>query len=31
VKGFPNVMPTYKTTLSHDDVEAVVEYMKTLK
>jgi len=31
VKGFPNVMPTYKTTLSKEDVDAVVEYIKTLK
>jgi len=31
VKGFPNVMPTYKTTLSKDDVDAVVAYLKTLK
>jgi len=31
VKGFPNVMPTYKTTLSDEDIEAMVAYMKTLK
>jgi cytochrome c oxidase subunit 2 len=31
VKGFPNVMPTYKTTLSPDDIDAVVAYLKTLK
>ncbi len=31
VKGFPNVMPTYKTTLSKDDLDAVVAYLKTLK
>ncbi len=31
VKGFPNVMPTYKTTLSKGDVDAVVAYLKTLK
>ncbi len=31
VKGFPNVMPTYKTTLPKDDIDAVVAYLKTLK
>ena len=31
VKGYPNVMPTYKTTLSPEDVDAVVEHLKTLK
>lgn len=31
VKGYPNVMPTYKTTLKPEEVEAVVEYMKTRK
>ena len=31
VKGRPNVMPTFKTTLSAGDVDAVVEYLKTLK
>jgi cytochrome c oxidase subunit 2 len=31
VKGFPNVMPTYKTTLSKEDIDAVVAYLKTLK
>lgn len=30
VKGFPNVMPTFKTTLSADDVTAVIAYLKTL-
>ena len=30
-KGFPNVMPTYKTTLSKEDIDAVVAYLKTLK
>lgn len=31
VKGYPNVMPTFKTSMPPDDVEAVVEYLKTLK
>jgi cytochrome c oxidase subunit 2 len=31
VKGYPNVMPTFKTTLSPGDVEALVEHMKALK
>lgn len=31
VKGFPNVMPTYKTTLSKEDIDAVAAYLKTLK
>jgi cytochrome c oxidase subunit 2 len=31
VKGHPNVMPTFKTTLSPGDVDAVVAYLKTLK
>ncbi len=31
VKGFPNVMPTYKTTLSKEDIDAVVAYLKTLQ
>jgi cytochrome c oxidase subunit 2 len=31
VKGYPNVMPTFKTTLPPGDVDAVVEYLKTLK
>jgi cytochrome c oxidase subunit II len=31
VKGFPPVMPTFKTTLSSDDIDAVVAYLKTLK
>lgn len=31
VKGFPNVMPTYKTTLSKEDIDALVAYLKTLK
>ena len=30
VKGFPNVMPTYKTTLSKEDIDAMVAYLKTL-
>jgi cytochrome c oxidase subunit 2 len=30
-KGFPNVMPaTYKDTLSEEDVEALIEYIKSL-
>ena len=31
VKGYPNVMPTYKASMPPDDVRAVVEYLKTLK
>ncbi|MGE5664679.1 MAG: cytochrome c oxidase subunit II [Deltaproteobacteria bacterium] len=31
VKGFPNIMPTFKGTLSDDDVAAVVAHVKTLK
>ncbi|MDA8179876.1 MAG: cytochrome c oxidase subunit II [Desulfobacteria bacterium] len=31
VKGFPNVMPTYKASIPPEDVNAVVEYLKTLK
>jgi len=31
VKGYPNVMPTYKTSLPPEDVRAVVEYLKELK
>ena len=31
VKGYPNVMPTYKTSLPPEDVRAVVEYLKALK
>ena len=31
VKGFPNVMPTFKTTLSKEDIDAVTAYLKTLK
>jgi len=31
VKGYPNVMPTFKATIPPEDVKAVVEYMKTLK
>jgi cytochrome c oxidase subunit 2 len=31
VKGYPNVMPTFKTTLPPGDVDALVEYLKTLK
>jgi len=30
VKGFPNVMPTFKGTLSDDDVSAIIAYMKVL-
>ena len=30
VKGYPNVMPTYKTSMTPEDVRAVVEYLKTL-
>ena len=28
VKGYPNVMPTFKTTLSPDDIADLVTYMK---
>jgi cytochrome c oxidase subunit 2 len=28
VKGYPNVMPTYKTTLKPGEIEAVVEFLK---
>jgi len=31
VKGYPNVMPTFKTSMPPDDVRATVEYLKTLK
>jgi cytochrome c oxidase subunit 2 len=31
VKGYPNVMPTYKTSMKPGEVQAIVEYMKTLK
>jgi len=31
VKGYPNVMPTYKASMPPDDVRAVVEYLKSLK
>ncbi len=31
VKGFPNVMPTFKGTLSDDDVSAVIAHIRTLK
>jgi len=31
VKGYPNVMPTYKATLSKEDIDAVAAYLKTLK
>jgi len=31
VKGYQNVMPTFKTTLSAEDVNGVVEYIKGLK
>ena len=31
VKGYPNVMPTYKASMPPDDVRATVEYLKTLK
>jgi len=30
VKGFPNVMPTFKGVLTDDDVTAVIAYIKTL-
>lgn len=29
-KGFPNVMPTFRTTLSADDIGAIVAYLKSL-
>lgn len=31
VDDFPNIMPTFKATLSEDDVAAVIAYLKTLK
>lgn len=31
VKGFPNVMPTFKGQLSDDDISAIIAYIKTLK
>jgi cytochrome c oxidase subunit 2 len=31
VKGYPNVMPTFKATLPREDIDAVVEHLKTLK
>jgi len=31
VKGYPNVMPTYKTSMRPEEVRAVVEYLKTLR
>ena len=31
VKGYPNVMPTFKATLSKEDIDAVTAYLKTLK
>jgi cytochrome c oxidase subunit 2 len=30
VKGYPNVMPAFKGTLSDDDVAALIAYLKTL-
>ncbi|MFA6148425.1 MAG: cytochrome c oxidase subunit II [bacterium] len=30
VKGYPNVMPTFKGSLSKGDIDAVVAYLKTL-
>ncbi|AJE04388.1 cytochrome c oxidase subunit II [Geobacter pickeringii] len=31
VKGYPPVMPTFKGTLSDDDIAAIIAYLKTLK
>lgn len=31
VKGFPNIMPTFKGRLSGDDIAAIIAYIKTLK
>ena len=31
VKGFPNIMPTFKGSLSGDDVAGIIAYIKTLK
>lgn len=31
VKGFPNIMPTFKGRLADDDVAAVIAYIKTLR
>lgn len=30
VRGFPNVMPTFRGILSDDDVAAIIAYLKTL-
>ena len=31
VKGYPNVMPSFKASMTPDDVRAAVEHLKTLK
>jgi cytochrome c oxidase subunit 2 len=31
VKGYPNVMPTFKGSLTEEDLAAVIAYIKTLK
>jgi cytochrome c oxidase subunit 2 len=31
VKGYPNVMPTFKGQLSEDDIAAIIDHMKSLK
>jgi cytochrome c oxidase subunit 2 len=30
VAGYPNIMPSEKDNLTKDDVEAVIEFLKTL-
>jgi cytochrome c oxidase subunit 2 len=31
VKGFPNIMPSQKGVLSNEEIEAIIEYIKSLK
>jgi len=31
VRGFPNIMPTFKGSIADDDVAAIIAYIKTLK
>jgi cytochrome c oxidase subunit 2 len=31
VKGFPNIMPSQKGVLSHEEIGAIIEYIKSLK
>ena len=30
-RGFPNIMPTYKGSITDDDIAAIITYIKTLK